>query len=178
MWVIKHERQDDDGTFYEYEVEGIVEVPSPQLTIYGWFTGNCSSRDQFFNARGKFDEGDIRKAAFSNWLVNGVTRLAGIRNPTPELLQAAGVNMGKVASIDYSKNKTAEEGGTFLVISEAQGKRLYAICKGNGVEEGQMKAYLLEHYGISSTKEVKRKDYDEGLCMGGGWLDRRDHNHE
>ena len=76
-------------------------------------------------------------------------------------MQAAGVNMGKVASIDYSKNKTAEEGG--LVISEAQGKRLYAICKGNGVEEGQMKAYLLEHYGISSTKEIKRKDYEK-IC--------------
>ena len=157
--VIKHERQDDDGTYYEYEVEGIVKCQA--LKRYGWFTGNCSSRDQFFNARGKFDEGDIRKAAFSNWLVNGVTRLAGIRNPTPELLKNAGVDMGKVTTIDYSKNKSAEEGG--LVISEAQGKRLYAICKGNGVEDGQMKAYLLEHYGISSTKEIKRKDYDK-IC--------------
>ena len=73
--------------FYEYEVEGIVKCGV--LKRWGWFTGNCDSRDAFFVSRGGFSEGDIRKASFSNWLVNAVTRLAGIRNPTQELLQQA-----------------------------------------------------------------------------------------
>src|SRR5262245_51538437 len=66
--VVKHELEDDKGRYYEYEVEGIVQ--SRVLKRWGWFTGNCDSRDQFFVARGHFTEGDIRKSAFSNWLTN------------------------------------------------------------------------------------------------------------
>jgi len=60
--VHKHLREDERGSYYEYEVEGIMQ--SRLLQRYGWFTGNCSSRDQFFTARPQgYDEGDIRKAA-------------------------------------------------------------------------------------------------------------------
>ena len=95
--VVKHERQDADGPFYEYEVEGIIK--SGALRRWGWFTGNCNSRDQFFVKRPGWmpanGEGDIRKSAFSNWLGQGVTRLLGIRNPTPEMLAAGGAGHGQ-----------------------------------------------------------------------------------
>ncbi len=160
MWdrpiVTKHEREDDKGKFYEYEIEGIIKTNV--LRRYGWFTGNCSSRDVFFNARGRFDEGDIRKAAFSNWLVNGITRLAGIRNPTSEMLQKAGLDPNKIEVIDYSGRKTPEaEQGT---ISDAQGKRLWAICKSQNVGEEALRVHLLDNYDLKSSKDIKRRDYD------------------
>jgi hypothetical protein len=103
--VIKHERKDEKGDYYEYEIEGIVKCRV--LQRYGWFTGNCDSRDRFFVARGSFSEGDIRKAALSNFIVNAVTRLAGIRNPTPEMLVKAGLRPELIPAIDYKSHKPA-----------------------------------------------------------------------
>lgn len=162
--VVKHECEDEKGKFYEYEIEGIVQCRV--LKRYGWFTGNCSSRDQFFNARGHFDEGDIRKAAFSNWIVNAVTRLAGIRNPTPMMLEKAGLVPSKITAIDYSGRRTPEKEGES--ISEAQGKRLWAICKSQNVAEEALRIYLFEGYKIKSTSEITRKDYDK-ICA---WAQR------
>lgn len=48
--------------------------------------------------------------------------------------------------------------------SEAQLKRLFAISRENDWTHEQVKAYLLEVYGIASTKELTLKQYDE-LCM-------------
>jgi len=160
--VTKHERQDADGAYYEYEIEGIVH--SRVLARYGWFTGNCSSRDQFFNARGRYDEGDIRKAAFSNWIVNAVTRLAGIRNPTPAMLMAAGLDPSKVGKIDYSGqgSRTAEQASD--AISEAMAKRWFAIARQNKWTDGQMKG-LLASVGIESSRMIKRNEYDELVAM-------------
>jgi len=153
--VIKHERSDDLGAYYEYEIEGIVKCGV--LRRWGWFTGNCSSRDQFFTARGRFDEGDIRKAAFSNWIVNAVTRMAGIRNPSMELLKKAGLNPEKVESIDYSGRRSPEQDAT--LISEGQRKRLWAICKSHNVAEDAVKT----KFGLASFNDVKRGEY-ERIC--------------
>ena len=157
--VIKHERKDDRGDFYEYEVQGI--VTSKVLKRYIWTTGNCSSRDQFFNARGHFDEGDIRKAGFSNWLVNAVTRLAGIRNPTEAMLQKAGLKPEAIQRIKYGEAKTPEaESGK---ISDAQGKRLWALCKENNVSEVALRAYMSENYKLLSINDIPRGQYNQ-IC--------------
>jgi hypothetical protein len=156
--VHRHDRKDEQGEWYEYEVEGLIH--SRLLGRYGWFTGNCDSRDRFFLARGPVIEGDIRKAAFSNWLINGITRLAGIRNPTPELLAKAGLNPERIGKIDYSgqASRTAEQATD--TISEAQQKRLWAIAREHGWDQEQVKA-LLQARGIESTKDIKRAHYDK-----------------
>jgi hypothetical protein len=164
--VVKHERADEKGQYYEYEVEGI--MTARVLKRYGWFTGNCSSRDPFFNARGRFEEGDIRKAAFSNWLVNGVARLAGIRNPTKALLEKAGLNPITVGAIDYSGNRTQDSGGD--KISEGQQKRLWAIFKGTPTPNEDAFKKGLAARGYNHSKDILKKDYDaivkwvEGGC--------------
>lgn len=163
--VIKHMRTDDKGEFYEYEVTGIVECKA--LGRQGWFTGNTDSRDQFFTARPSgFDEGDIRKSAFSNWLVNGITRLAGIRNPTPELFAKAGLDVSKIPGISYSGN-TSESAGQGLV-TEAQRKRFYAKTQSSGIPEDVLKQHMKDTWGYSSSKEIKKKDYD-AVCE---WADK------
>ena len=136
------------------------------LKRHGWFTGNCDSRDQFFVARGHVAEGDIRKAAFSNWITNGVTRLAGIRNPSPEMLMTAGLKPERIQSIDYSGRRTPEKEAE--VISDAQGKRLWAIAREHGVSEESLKKKLGEEYGIEHLRDILRRDYD-GIVL---WVEK------
>ena len=157
--VTKHEREDERGKFYEYEVEGIVH--SRVLARYGWFTGNCSSRDQFFTARGHFDEGDIRKSAFSNWIVNAVTRLAGLRNPTTAMLQKAGLKPEDIGRIDYSGRRTPEQDQA--KISDAQRKRLWALSKESQTSDEEIRVFLFDEYKLQSSSDIHRGQYDE-IC--------------
>jgi hypothetical protein len=154
--VIKHER----GSYYEYEVRGIMRSKLLKREI--WCTGNCDSRDQFLTAQSSFDEGTIRKAAMSNFITNGVSRIAGIRNPDLAMLQRAGINPGAVGNVDYSGNKSSEEGKQ--VISDAQGKRLYAISRGrNMTDEDVKKVIAREPWKYGSTKDITRGHY-EAIC--------------
>lgn len=164
----REDKQDDTGSFYLYWCEGAME--SRTLNRRGYYIGCCDSRDQFFNARRGWNpatgEGDIKKSAFSNWTVNGVTRLAGLRDPDPELLKAAGLDLHKIQAVDYSGRKAPEDEGT--VISDAQRKRLWALCKNFGVGEERLKAYLLP-LGYTSTAVIRKRDY-EAICR---WVENR-----
>jgi hypothetical protein len=158
----REEKGDEKGQFYVWWCEG--EAISRTLQKSGHFIGYCDSRDQFFNARKGWTpetgEGDIRKSAFSNWEVNAVTRLAGLRKPRAESLQAAGLDLNKIQGIDYSGRKTAESESD--AISEPQRKRLWAICKNFGVSEQKLKSYLLS-LGYTSSALIAKKDYEK-IC--------------
>jgi hypothetical protein len=60
------------------------------------------------------------------------------------------------------EGKSLEKNADELVISEAQRKRLWAICKKHEVTEARLKAYLLTKK-IESTKDIARRDY-ETVC--------------
>jgi len=156
----KEELRDDKGEFYAYWCEGYAE--SNTLHRRGWYIGYCDSRDEFFNARPgwnpKSGEGDIKKSAMMNFVVNVVSRLAGIRDPSPESLAAAGLELTKIQVVDYSGRKTPDDDKT--KISEAQGKRLWAICKSKNVPEIALRACLSEKYQLLHTADILRKDYD------------------
>ena len=148
---------------YAYWVEGYAE--SKTLRRRGYYMGYCDSRDPFFNARpgwrAETGHGDIRKAATTNWTVNFVTRLAGLRDPDPELLRMAGLDAGKIQTIDYRGGKTPEESAG--VISEPQRKRLWAIAKTAQISEDDLRQYLKKWFQLESMKDIKRKDYDK-IC--------------
>jgi len=70
--------------------------------------GMRSSRDPFFAKAGEevidprlIDMTDVQKAAYTNCIANGVTRLLGIRNMTWEELKDAGIEQDKVATVTY-----------------------------------------------------------------------------
>ena len=173
----KCERHDDDsGKWYAYWVEGYME--SKTLGRRGYYVGYCDSRDPFFNARPGWKpetgQGDVRKSATTNWIVNGVTRLAGVRDPDPELLKRAGLDPSKIQHIDYRGGKTPQQSSQG--ITEPQLKRLWAKCKAAQVSEQTLLEKLMKHYQLSDMPDsdekimqtVKRGDYDN-LC---DWVDR------
>jgi len=100
------------------------------FTYKGYFTmgtvtieaiGVRSTKDPFFRVRkdkagnkitlppSDVDIGAVKKAAYTNCIMNGITRLLGIRNLTWEDLEAHGiVRKDKVAKVDFKKKKTEQ----------------------------------------------------------------------
>jgi len=89
--------------------------------------GTRSSRDEFLRVRwvkgadgknekillpaSEVDKGDLKKAAFTNCLGNGITRLLGIRNLTYEDLATVGISKDQVTRFEYKKKGQAQEQG-------------------------------------------------------------------
>lgn len=154
-----------DGS-YGYYVTG--EVGSQLLDrFYGKeitveADGGRSSKDPFFTKGNREpDPMDIRKAAVSNFEARAISSFLGLKNFTAEDLEKNGIKTGNVAKVDYSKG--SEGGGDTTLISEAQRKRLFAICKTAGLGEAVLKSYLKQKYKIDSTNKISRKDY-EAIC--------------
>ena len=58
-----------------------------------------------------------------------------------------------------NKPSQAPPGASKTPVSEAQRKRLFAICKQHGVPESEVKDYILK-FGFASTKDLDKKTYD------------------
>lgn len=124
--------------------------------------GGRSSNDPFF-AKGSRepDPQDIRKAALSNFEARAISSFLGLKNFTQEDLEKNGIKTSAVQKVDYQKG--AEGGGNTAIISEAQRKRLFAICKTSGLSEVPLKEFLQKNFKIDSTSKILRKDY-ERIC--------------
>ena len=57
-------------------------------------------------------------------------------------------------------------------ISEKQRRRLFALCKEQGVPEDAFRRYLMSHYQLESTREITQTDY-EAICAWVEQVDRR-----
>ena len=163
----RDEREDEKGKYYLYSF----------IARFKWAAGDieaigvCSSRDKFFSwdgtkkewkALSEFDEGNIKKAAYSNMMANGITRVLGIRNLTWADLEEYGVKRDEAAKVDYNKGAHADPSKAGL-ISEAQAKRLYAIATSVGLTPETLKSWLKEHYKLESSKDIPWKQY-ETIC--------------
>lgn len=103
----KRDTSDEAGPAYTWTYRARFFLPGGIDSI--WAEGHCSSRDQFIGTGQDYEtrefteveEGNIRQSAMTNMIVNGVTRLLGVRNLTrarlDELLgDGATEQMGKV----------------------------------------------------------------------------------
>lgn len=113
--------EDTKGRYYIYKTTGKATLPGKFDSIEA--LGTCSQRDPFFGkAKGEFletleiDETNIMKASYSNFTVNAITHLLGLRNLTWEELKEVGIDKSKIQEIKYQsgskkvqKTATAEE---------------------------------------------------------------------
>lgn len=132
--------------------------------------GTRSSKDAFFKKykyageqrvelpASEIDKGDVKKAAYTNLLANGITRLLGIRNLTwDDLKEFAGITQDKVTSVTFKKGGKAQSSpgkapsstskaepsmkdqirsdAEDLVATMAQAQAIHAILKSKGIED-------------------------------------------
>lgn len=149
---------DEKGQYYFYEYSGVFTLGADSITA----VGTCSQKDQFFaKAHGQIkplseiDETNIRKAAYSNMVVNGVTRILGIRNLTWEEVQDGGIDQKKTSKVNYDKK--AQDNGK---ISLAQYNRFYAIYKESGKTEQDVSNYIAQ-FNIKNPHDLITKDYNK-----------------
>jgi hypothetical protein len=112
----KTNSEDERGKFYTWTYRARFHVGRDEITA----EGHCSSRDQFLGTGTglgedatrplyEVDEGNIRQASYTNMVVNGVTRLLGVRNLSWERLEKLlGVKREELAKADF---KSGARGG-------------------------------------------------------------------
>jgi hypothetical protein len=109
----------EESGHFSYTYKGYFTVAGATIEAIG----TRSSKDPFFKRyTGKgddrkelppseMDKGDLKKAAYTNLLGNGITRLLGLRNLTwPELAEYAGITKDQVGRVDYKKNGKSDSG--------------------------------------------------------------------
>ena len=92
-----------------------------------------------------------------------VVVLAGYR-PTPaEEIQDMAQQKSDIKPPQGKSDTPPSETTGEPLISAAQGGRFYAIAKGSGYSDEEIHAWLIESYGIESTKDIPKSKYDE-MC--------------
>lgn len=160
-------------------------IDEPQLTLYedghfgfnykGYFTlglatiefeGSRSSRDPFFSkAHGKvippseIDRNDVKKAALTNTIGNGITRILGIRNLSWEDLKDAGIDISKIVKIEYAKPEMTEE---VKDLRKKIGKMLMEMADNDKDKASKLLVKYTSFVG-KDGKEVKGKSSITGL---------------
>jgi len=128
------------------------------------YQGEGDDREKIELPASEIDPGDVKKAAYTNLLANGITRLLGIRNLTyGELAEYAGIQQSQVTSVEYkSRGRPPQPGKSQskpvmtdpgAPATEAQVKAIHAILKERlGIEDelGKMQKVA----GILGLKEI------------------------
>ncbi|RLI68532.1 MAG: hypothetical protein DRP02_12415 [Candidatus Gerdarchaeota archaeon] len=106
MQIEEEERQDEKGKYIVFTCKGRFRLKDVEIEAIG----TCSTRNKFFYlSKGRVKElheisiPDVKKAAYTNCIVNGIKRLLGLRNLTLEDLKAAGVNIDKITKVTFKE---------------------------------------------------------------------------
>lgn len=107
-------REELEGGHYIYTYKGYFSLAGAEIEAIG----SRSSKDPFFkryvyvNGERKelppseIDPGDVKKAAYTNCIGNGITRLLGLRNISYEDLEkVAGIKREQITRIEYRSKK-------------------------------------------------------------------------
>lgn len=161
-------REDEKGTYYLFTVQGRAEFKGRTIED----VGTCSTRDDFFGTMkvngvktykplGEVDLENIKKKAVTNLQGRLLKKILGL-SYTMDELRAAGVDLSGAANVTY-----AEGGAGGGKISDAQGKRLFAILMAGADDEAgrttrqeELKKFLKEKFKIEHSKDIDKKDYE------------------
>ena len=107
----REEFNDDKGKMYLYTVRGKACMAGSSNDIIDAI-GTCDTRDAFFAKRKgqllpieDIDIGNIKKAAYSNFMMNAITHLLGIRNLTWDVLSQYGITKDGKQAVTYKSAK-------------------------------------------------------------------------
>lgn len=145
--TVKEWTDDSKGKYYIYKTTGMVTLPGNMDSIEA--LGTCSQRDGFFaKAKGEWldsleiDETNIMKASYSNFVVNGITHLLGLRNLTWEEIEEVGIDKSKVSKIDYKKGSQKVSGTLSKKAIEIRKKIYDLVLQMSGGNEEETKIFI------------------------------------
>jgi len=145
--------EDPDG-HYTFTFKGRFSMGGRSIEV----EGSRSSRDSFFKQNKYADDGkktektiderdnkrDVKMAALTNMLGNGITRLLGIRNLTWEDLEKfAGIKKEQVGKVEYKKDgvkapqekKEGDKDADPNLATEPQHRKIRALLSGLGYKK-------------------------------------------
>lgn len=170
---IKTERfmtEDTKGKYYIYKTTGKASLPGKFDSIEA--LGTCSQRDKFFAKSGEawldtleIDETNIMKASYSNFVVNAITHLLGLRNLTWEQLKEANIDKAKVQEIRYGKG-TQKTTKTLSQEAVETRKKIWNLAlQMSGGDEDIAKGFIKEESSFEYTDKSgnKQKKFAETL---------------
>ena len=157
----------EDG-HYQYTYKGLFTLGGQSIESIG----TRSSKSPFFSrAHGKdipaneIDSANVKKAALTNCIGNGITRVLGIRNlQWEEIEEIANINKKNVQSVQYKKGQKPSNGqqsqGAKKPMSEPQNKKFFAMAKGKDLSDAEVSEFrdwLKVHEKIETVKDGKGK---------------------
>ena len=106
--VTKKEKTVFEDGHYMWSFEGVFSIGIGNFSRKVSIIGTASTKKPFFSkAKGKevplneIDERDVQMAAFSNFIMQGVSRLLGLRSVTIEELRNAGFEVEKIERVRF-----------------------------------------------------------------------------
>ena len=157
----------EEGGHFNYTSKGYFSLSGATIECIG----TRSSKDGFFkkykyNKDGTktelplsaIDSTDVKKAALTNLIGNGITRLLGIRNLTYEDLNEAGIDVNKIGKVEYKskgKGQTSKPASEKKQLTPEQTKLWAALVLHCGNDLEKVKATLKEKtsFPVSSGKD-------------------------
>ncbi len=165
----KIQDEDEKGRYYIWEYAGTFSIAGRTLEA----VGTCSSRDKFFAVRngellpaGDIDQTNIMKAAYSNLLVNGITRLLGLRSVTFEDLEAIGIELDKIEKVEYGKGTEGGSSDEDKILQRHVAEMCMALANGDKKKAGDILEGLTEFKG-DDDKMISRRT---AKSLKGKWL--------
>lgn len=156
---------------YQYTYKGIFSLKSDTIEAIGV----RGSKDDFFGVKyvrdsngvsqkttlppTEVDRSNVKKSAYTNCIVNGITRILGIRNLTWEDISAAKIDVSKIATISYlGKTEMTED-------AKKMRDEISAILKEMSGGDAQKASKILQDstsfVGRDGTKVQGKKSVDE-----------------
>ncbi|MFB3926810.1 MAG: hypothetical protein ACE14T_12240 [Syntrophales bacterium] len=104
---------------------------------YSWETGDDGKREKTELPPSEIDRGDVKKAAYTNCIGNGITRILGLRNMTyDDLREFAGITPEMVNKVDFKKEGKKQDGN----IASEGAEKITAAVSDVRKKEGKSKA--------------------------------------
>jgi len=167
--------EDTKGKYYIYKTTGKAILPGKFDSIEA--LGTCSQRDKFFAKSGEewrdtleIDETNIMKASYSNFVVNAITHLLGLRNLTWEQLKEANISEDQVQKIDYQKGKEKVSKTTSAKDKETQKKLWDLLVQLKAGNEEEARELLKQESGFESKEGDQVEGKSDVKYLTGKWL--------
>ena len=133
--------EDETGKYYIYEYRAQFSFGKRIIEAIG----TCSQRDKFFSVKGKqvlptseIDETNVMKAAYTNMIMNGVSRILGIRGISAEDLTAAGFKLDDIAEVNYRESGEDSDSAA----QKRKDIREYLLSKHNGDKQAAIQELI------------------------------------